>query len=168
MKKVISSMALMLLVASGQVAMAQRADRDSRAAQRVERQAESLAKSMDLDGEQKTTFVSLYKEYQDTLRAVRRDAFQPKRDKDEKLSEEEAEQRILASFEREAKVNALKQEFPRPFQGLAVGPCVRARISCTAAPHAQRRAGLWRTDARRPGRSWWFRRRVVMSSSPAS
>ena len=116
MKKVISSMALMLLVASGQVAMAQRADRDSRAAQRVERQAESLAKSMDLDGEQKTTFVSLYKEYQDTLRAVRRDAFQPKRDKDEKLSEEEAEQRILASFEREAKVNALKQEYYKKFR----------------------------------------------------
>lgn len=116
MKKVISSMALMLLVASGQVAMAQRADRDSRAAQRVERQAESLAKSMDLDGEQKTTFVSLYKEYQDTLRAVRRDAFQPKRDKDEKLSEEEAEQRILSSFEREAKVNALKQEYYKKFR----------------------------------------------------
>lgn len=116
MKKVISSMALMLLVASGQVAMAQRADRDSRAAQRVERQAESLAKSMDLDGEQKTTFVSLYKEYQDTLRAVRRDAFQPKRDKDKKLSEEEAEQRILASFEREAKVNALKQEYYKKFR----------------------------------------------------
>lgn len=116
MKKVIFSMALMLLVASGQVAMAQRADRDSRAEQRVERQAESLAKSMDLDGEQKTTFVSLYKEYQDTLRAVRRDAFQPKRDKDEKLSEEEAEQRILASFEREAKVNALKQEYYKKFR----------------------------------------------------
>ena len=116
MKKVISSMALMLLVASGQVAMAQRADRDSRAAQRVERQAESLAKSMDLDGEQKTTFVSLYKEYQDTLRAVRRDAFQPKRDKDEKLSEEEAEQRILSSFEREAKVNDLKQEYYKKFR----------------------------------------------------
>lgn len=116
MKKVISSMALLLLAASGQAAMAQRADRDSRAAQRVERQAESLAKSMDLDGEQKTTFVSLYKEYQDTLRAVRRDAFQPKRDKDEKLSEEEAEQRILASFEREAKVNALKQEYYKKFR----------------------------------------------------
>lgn len=71
---------------------------------------------MDLDGEQKTTFVSLYKEYQDTLRAVRRDAFQPKRDKDEKLSEEEAEQRILASFEREAKVNALKQEYYKKFR----------------------------------------------------
>lgn len=116
MKKVIFSMALMLLVASGQVAMAQRADRGARAEQRVERQAESLAKSMDLDGEQKTTFVSLYKEYQDTLRAVRRDAFQPKRDKDEKLSEEEAEQRILASFEREAKVNALKQEYYKKFR----------------------------------------------------
>lgn len=116
MKKVISSMALMLLVASGQVAMAQRNDRGARAEQRVERQAESLAKSMDLDGEQKTTFVSLYKEYQDTLRAVRRDAFQPKRDKDEKLSEEEAEQRILASFEREAKVNALKQEYYKKFR----------------------------------------------------
>ena len=116
MKKVISSMALMLLVASGQVAMAQRNDRGVRAEQRVERQAESLAKSMDLDGEQKTTFVSLYKEYQDTLRAVRRDAFQPKRDKDEKLSEEEAEQRILASFEREAKVNALKQEYYKKFR----------------------------------------------------
>lgn len=116
MKKVIFSMALLLLAASGQVAMAQRADRDSRAAQRVERQAESLAKSMDLDGEQKTTFVSLYKEYQDTLRAVRRNAFQPKRDKDEKLSEEEAEQRILASFEREAKVNALKQEYYKKFR----------------------------------------------------
>ena len=71
---------------------------------------------MDLDGEQKTTFVSLYKEYQDTLRAVRRDAFQPKRDKDEKLSEEEAEQRILSSFEREAKVNALKQEYYKKFR----------------------------------------------------
>lgn len=116
MKKVISSMALMLLVASGQAAMAQRNDRGARAEQRVERQAESLAKSMDLDGEQKTTFVSLYKEYQDTLRAVRRDAFQPKRDKDEKLSEEEAEQRILASFEREAKVNALKQEYYKKFR----------------------------------------------------
>ena len=92
MKKVIFSMALLLLAASGQAAMAQRNDRGARAEQRVERQAESLAKSMDLDGEQKTTFVSLYKEYQDTLRAVRRDAFQPKRDKDEKLSEEEAEQ----------------------------------------------------------------------------
>ena len=158
MKKVIFSMALLLLAASGQAAMAQRNDRGARAEQRVERQAESLAKSMDLDGEQKTTFVSLYKEYQDTLRAVRRDAFQPKRDKDEKLSEEEAEQRILASFERE-----ILQEVPRPFQGLAVGPCVRARISCTAAPHAQRRAGLWRTDARRSGRSWWFRRRVVIA-----
>jgi len=116
MKKVISSMALMLLAASGQAAMAQRNDRGARAEQRVERQAESLAKSMDLDGEQKTTFVSLYKEYQDTLRAVRRDAFQPKRDKDEKLSEEEAEQRILASFEREAKVNALKQEYYKKFR----------------------------------------------------
>lgn len=116
MKKVISSMALMLLVASGQAAMAQRNDRGARAEQRVERQAESLAKSMDLDGEQKTTFVSLYKEYQDTLRAVRRDAFQPKRDKDEKLSEEEAEQRILSSFEREAKVNALKQEYYKKFR----------------------------------------------------
>lgn len=116
MKKVIFSMALMLLVASGQAAMAQRNDRGARAEQRVERQAESLAKSMDLDGEQKTTFVSLYKEYQDTLRAVRRDAFQPKRDKDEKLSEEEAEQRILASFEREAKVNALKQEYYKKFR----------------------------------------------------
>lgn len=116
MKKVIFSMALMLLAASGQAAMAQRNDRGARAEQRVERQAESLAKSMDLDGEQKTTFVSLYKEYQDTLRAVRRDAFQPKRDKDEKLSEEEAEQRILASFEREAKVNALKQEYYKKFR----------------------------------------------------
>ena len=109
-------MALLLLAASGQAAMAQRNDRGARAEQRVERQAESLAKSMDLDGEQKTTFVSLYKEYQDTLRAVRRDAFQPKRDKDEKLSEEEAEQRILASFEREAKVNALKQEYYKKFR----------------------------------------------------
>lgn len=116
MKKVISSMALLLLAASGQAAMAQRNDRGARAEQRVERQAESLAKSMDLDGEQKTTFVSLYKEYQDTLRAVRRDAFQPKRDKDEKLSEEEAEQRILSSFEREAKVNALKQEYYKKFR----------------------------------------------------
>lgn len=116
MKKVISSMALLLLAASGQAAMAQRNDRGARAEQRVERQAESLAKSMDLDGEPKTTFVSLYKEYQDTLRAVRRDAFQPKRDKDEKLSEEEAEQRILASFEREAKVNALKQEYYKKFR----------------------------------------------------
>ena len=116
MKKVIFSMALLLLAASGQAAMAQRNDRGARAAQRVERQAESLAKSMDLDGEQKTTFVSLYKEYQDTLRAVRRDAFQPKRDKDEKLSEEEAEQRILASFERGAKVNALKQEYYKKFR----------------------------------------------------
>lgn len=116
MKKVIFSMALLLLAASGQAAMAQRNDRGARAEQRVERQAESLAKSMDLDGEQKTTFVSLYKEYQDTLRAVRRDAFQPKRDKDEKLSEEEAEQRILASFEREAKVNALKQEYYKKFR----------------------------------------------------
>ena len=112
----IFSMALLLLAASGQAAMAQRNDRGARAEQRVERQAESLAKSMDLDGEQKTTFVSLYKEYQDTLRAVRRDAFQPKRDKDEKLSEEEAEQRILASFEREAKVNALKQEYYKKFR----------------------------------------------------
>ncbi len=116
MKKVIFSMALLLLAASGQAAMAQRNDRGARAEQRVERQAESLAKSMDLDGEQKATFVSLYKEYQDTLRAVRRDAFQPKRDKDEKLSEEEAEQRILASFEREAKVNALKQEYYKKFR----------------------------------------------------
>lgn len=116
MKKVIFSMALLLLAVSGQAAMAQRNDRGARAEQRVERQAESLAKSMDLDGEQKTTFVSLYKEYQDTLRAVRRDAFQPKRDKDEKLSEEEAEQRILASFEREAKVNALKQEYYKKFR----------------------------------------------------
>lgn len=116
MKKVIFSMALLLLAASGQAAMAQRNDRGARAAQRVERQAESLAKSMDLDDEQKATFVSLYKEYQDTLRAVRRDAFQPKRDKDEKLSEEEAEQRILASFEREAKVNALKQEYYKKFR----------------------------------------------------
>lgn len=116
MKKVIFSMALLLLAASGQAAMAQRNDRGARAELRVERQAESLAKSMDLDGEQKTTFVSLYKEYQDTLRAVRRDAFQPKRDKDEKLSEEEAEQRILASFEREAKVNALKQEYYKKFR----------------------------------------------------
>jgi len=116
MKKVIFSMALLLLAASGQAAMAQRNDRGARAEQRVERQAESLAKSMDLDGEQKTTFVSLYKEYQDTLRAVRRNAFQPKRDKDEKLSEEEAEQRILASFEREAKVNALKQEYYKKFR----------------------------------------------------
>lgn len=116
MKKVIFSMALLLLAASGQAAMAQRNDRGAWAEQRVERQAESLAKSMDLDGEQKATFVSLYKEYQDTLRAVRRDAFQPKRDKDEKLSEEEAEQRILASFEREAKVNALKQEYYKKFR----------------------------------------------------
>ena len=116
MKKVIFSMALLLLAASGQAAMAQRNDRGARAEQRVERQAESLAKSMDLDDEQKATFVSLYKEYQDTLRAVRRDAFQPKRDKDEKLSEEEAEQRILASFEREAKVNALKQEYYKKFR----------------------------------------------------
>lgn len=116
MKKVIFSMALLLLAASGQAAMAQRNDRGARAAQRVERQAESLAKSMDLDGEQKTTFVSLYKEYQDTLRAVRRDAL-PNNDKDDKkLSEEEAEQRILASFEREAKVNALKQEYYKKFR----------------------------------------------------
>ena len=91
MKKVISSMALMLLVASGQVAMA-------------------------LDDEQKATFVSLYKEYQDTLRAVRRYAL-PNNDKDDKkLSEEEAEQRILSSFEREAKVNALKQEYYKKFR----------------------------------------------------
>lgn len=116
MKKVIFSMALLLLAASGQAAMAQRNDRGARAEQRVERQAESLAKSMDLDGEQKTTFVSLYKEYQDTLRAVRRDAL-PNNDKDDKkLSEEEAEQRILSSFEREAKVNALKQEYYKKFR----------------------------------------------------
>lgn len=116
MKKVIFSMALLLLAASGQAAMAQRNDRGARAAQRVERQAESLAKSMDLDDEQKATFVSLYKEYQDTLRAVRRDAL-PNNDKDDKkLSEEEAEQRILSSFEREAKVNALKQEYYKKFR----------------------------------------------------
>lgn len=71
---------------------------------------------MDLDDEQKATFVSLYKEYQDTLRAVRRDAL-PNNDKDDKkLSEEEAEQRILSSFEREAKVNALKQEYYKKFR----------------------------------------------------
>lgn len=142
MKKVISSMALMLLVASGQVAMAQRADRDSRAAQRVERQAESLAKSMDLDGEQKTTFVSLYKEYQDTLRAVRRDAFQPKRDKDEKLSEEEAEQRILASFEREAKVNALKQEYYKKFRAhFKASQLVRVFVHEIPAPQRRMPSG---------------------------
>ena len=116
MKKMLFSVFLLALLAGGQDAVAQRNNRKARTGERMERQAEALAKSMDLDGELKTTFVGLYKEYQDTLQAVRRDAMPSRKDKDEKLSEDEAEQRIQNAFERDRKVLELKQAYYQKFR----------------------------------------------------
>lgn len=120
MKKVFMGLALLAITAGSLTASAQRNDRsEERMAKMVERQAENLAKSMKLDKDQKATFVELYKEYQDTLRAVRRGAVaepQQEKGKKEELTEEEAEQRIITSFEQEAQATALKQAYYKKFR----------------------------------------------------
>lgn len=119
MKKVAIGFALLALTAGSLTASAQRNDRDDRMAKMVERQAENLAKSLKLDDSQKSTFIELYKEYQDTLRAVRRDRGneqQGDRKEKKELTDEEAEQLILSSFEQEAKATALKQAYYKKFR----------------------------------------------------
>ena len=79
----------------------------------IQKRAETLAKKMELDKQEKEMFISLYTEFQDKLMTLRK-AEMPNRNqkKDNKeLTDEEAEKLIANRFETEQKTLDLKKEY---------------------------------------------------------
>lgn len=114
MKKTILGMALVAMVSVSASAQEQRqrlSDEEmaARRAEMVQKQAEKLAKDMDLSDDAKTQFVSLYTEYQEALQQAREanrgeqpEQAQDRSEKKQKeLTDEEATQRIEQQFARQ-------------------------------------------------------------------
>ncbi len=97
-----------LLFSVNNTASAQRfsqEEMEARRAQMVEQQAERMAKDLDLKGDAKTSFVALYKEYQNELMSTQqRQRGQQRQDGQsdrKKLTDEEAQKQIDEYFARQ-------------------------------------------------------------------
>lgn len=91
-------------------------DRDGQRQEMVMRQASALVDRMSLDETTANWFVPLYKEYNDALMAVRKEAMPSKDKKIDELSDEDAEQMILDAFASEEKQLAVKRAYYERFK----------------------------------------------------
>lgn len=133
MKKITTTLLLLTLALT--TASAQRGnDRENERKERIERRAKNMAENLKLDDATATWFQNLYVEYQNQLSDVRRaamqkmprpgkkaaeadeeDGTQMKEKEMKKLTDAEAEQAILAGFERQEKELAVKREYYKRF-----------------------------------------------------
>ena len=89
-------------------------DREKAIAERIERAADRMAKDFDLKDEAKTTFISIYTDYQKELFATNQAQGQrfeqAERDEEKKLSDEEATTKLQENFTRQEQQIATMQK----------------------------------------------------------
>ena len=118
MKKTLLTMALTILVGMSASAQPQRSsgeNNDNRRAEHAKQRADRLANDLELKGEEKSQFVSLYMEYQQALRPQRSSAIaegpvEKDRKKGKELSDEEAMKQIDEIFARREEQIAQSQQ----------------------------------------------------------
>ena len=121
------------------------ADRSARATERIERQAKSLVKELDLNDADAEVFTKLYVEYQDTLRGLRASQPRPdRRQKRDEITDEEADRRITSAI-----------AFSRQEADLKEAYYVRASADDDAPSGKQQSSSLWWTAG------WRFRTGMV-------
>lgn len=93
------------------------ADRSARATERIERQAKSLVKELDLIDADAEVFTKLYVEYQDTLRGLRASQPRPdRRQKRDEITDEEADRRITSAIAFSRQEADLKEAYYAKFR----------------------------------------------------
>lgn len=115
MKKKITYLMLALLIGTAASATAQVASsaRQGKGRPGMERMAEQMAKNLKLDEATTAWFVPIYKEYQDTLRAVRRTATRPGKNK---MTDADVTAFIEKSFSATESEVALKRQYYARFK----------------------------------------------------